>query len=140
MSITNAAGQNISATVVWTSSDTTVATVNASGMVVARAPGNTVLSITATVSGLSTSASRAQTVVADAVTTINISAPDSIEQANGFLVSATALGKKGRVLSAPLVFGTSDGSILTLGPDNTVVGRAGGRGQHYGVEWRSHCQ
>ena len=112
------------AAVAWRSNNTTVATVNASGVVTGLAAGSA--SITATSSGISGTSAITVTAPppASVVTTVSV-APASASIATGAMVSlqATVKDQNGSPMSGqPVTWSTSDASVATVNGSGVVSG------------------
>jgi hypothetical protein len=69
------------------------------------------------------SATAAKTILVenDVITSLSISAPDTVGQANGFLLTAKALGRRGRELPATFTYASSNTGVLAIASDGFVL-------------------
>ena len=112
-------------TVTWTTSNATVATVDATGLVTAKVVGGPV-TITATSEGKSGTA--AVTVTLVPVESVNVSpATGSVQVAATLQLTATLLDANGNTLTGRTVaWSTSDANIATVDATGLVTGKAAG--------------
>lgn len=121
----DASGNTVSGkTVTWATSNATIATVNASGLVTGVAPGGA--TITATADGKS--GSQAVNVIAAAVASVTVTAPVTTLSAGGTTqLTAVVRDAAGNVVTGrTITWTTSDAAIATVSPTGVVTGVATG--------------
>ncbi len=125
----NAGGSELSVTnVTWTSSDVTIATISATGLVTALAPGDVTLQ--ATTDGKVGAASLKITIVPVSSITIS-SASSTVSVGQIITLSAIAKDSAGNVLSGrSITWTTSDQSRAIVSQSGIVVGVAAGSVDH----------
>lgn len=124
----NQAGSAVAAAVAWSSSASTVATVSASGLVVAVAPGTAVVTATATLGSSSVTGTATITVAAVPVlSAVAITPATSSVQVGGTLqLSAAPTDQNGAAIAATVAWSSASPAVATVSSSGLVSGIGAG--------------
>jgi uncharacterized protein YjdB len=118
----DASGAILDRAVSWSSSAPAIATVDASGLVTAVAPGNASI-----VAAVDARADTTAVAVFEPATSISLSASrDSLDVGESVVYAAQPIGRSGYAVNRPVTWTTTNPAVATVAASGTVTGRAVG--------------